>query len=61
MSYANGGHERRWALVNWGLLRSVHRTRRDAKREAEESSGEPWSVCQRYFTVERCTVQKERK
>lgn len=44
-----------WGLYNWGHLRAVERTRRECIRLAQESYGEPWRKCKRYYTV--CKVR----
>lgn len=46
-----------WALYNFGpALRGAFRTRREAICEAEDSSGEPWKDCLKYFQVVKVRV-----
>ena len=49
--------KRVWALSNFGNLWSIFRTRREAIREAELQTGEPWKKCRRTMEVWPCIVK----
>lgn len=49
-----------WGLYNFGNLWGVYRTRKEARREAEEALGESWKKCRGTMEVHRVRVSLER-
>ena len=45
-----------WARTNFGIVQSVHRTRREAIEECERECGEPWRVCKKYMEVRKVKI-----
>lgn len=52
--------QRAWALSNFGMLRGVFRTRKEAIDYCEHNVAAPWSNAKRYMEVWKCTVTPER-
>lgn len=51
--------QRAWAHSNFGILQGIASTRRDAIKECEALTGEPWSKCRAYMEVWKCIVTPE--
>lgn len=45
-----------WALTNFGIVQSVHRTRAEAIKEAEYQCREPWPLCRKYMEARKVTL-----
>ena len=50
-----------WARTNFGIVQSVHRTRKEAIEECERECGEPWTVCSRYMEVRKVLITEIEK
>jgi len=42
-----------WCVSNWGVPIDIARTRKDAKRKAEEHTGYPWAACREYIEIRK--------
>lgn len=47
---------RKWALSNYGNIWSVHRTRKEAREEAERNIGKPWAECGDSMEIRKMTL-----
>jgi hypothetical protein len=45
-----------WALTNLGNPQSIHRTRVDAKRAAQNMLDMPWEECKAFMEVRKVTL-----
>jgi hypothetical protein len=50
--------QKAYATYNMGILRDIHRTRRQAIEELERQCGEPWVKCKRYMEIHKVIVSK---
>lgn len=46
-----------YAYSNYGIVCGVAFRRKDAIRDIEERTGEPWSVCRHCWEVWKCKVE----
>lgn len=42
-----------WLLTNTGIPWSIHRTRKEARVEAERMCGDPWVKCKRFMEIRK--------